>query len=336
MTIHTFIEQPPDGYGPTQADIPYSDLDGDTLFELAMQGDNGAVEYMNRIEDPDDEAVTKADDSPKVEGPHEWPGWQWDEATAEFYAPKIELALAHSVSGTADAIAATRLAYQHLPLTQKAPTNGPDAVTGQISAQAVNSNVAVNQTDLEAIYAELYGDAYLIGTHAAANVMGPKGPGAILFLAGLDRETDWDTWKPGNPRAALRLADGGLKQMLEAAGQRIKDVDDTTLDGLARVIGQGVAAGDSNQVIQQAVAEFIRNPVRADMIARTEVARAVTRATEDTYAQAGVTEWNWLIAPNACPICIRNGAGGPYPLGGGPYMPAHPRCRCVKLPVINF
>lgn len=56
VTVHAFIDGDPETYdGPTQAEIPYSDLDGDTLFELAMQGDQGAVAYLNgEIEDPED------------------------------------------------------------------------------------------------------------------------------------------------------------------------------------------------------------------------------------------------------------------------------------------
>lgn len=267
-------------------------------------------------------------------GPPDWPAWRYDEAIVDHYTPAIAKIVARA-SGIDDAIAAIKRTYRSLGITKAPSPNGPRAISGQIAAQTVNTDVSIDPVALEAIVAQIYGDGYLIGTHAAANVMGPNGPGAVAFLTGLEREIDWDTWKPGNPRAALRLADGGLRAMLNAAGQTIQGINKTTLDRIAVIIGQGIERGDANTTIQDAVRQYIRNPVRAEMIARTEVARAVTRASEDTYIQAGLTEWAWLIAPNACIICINNGAGGPYPLGGGPYMPAHPRCRCAMLPVVD-
>lgn len=284
-------------------------------------------------------------------GPPDWPAWRYDEAIVNHYTPDIAKVIARA-SGINETVAAIKRTFGSLGIQvekveypsnsngiqlNKAPApNGPHAVAGQISSQIVNSNMSIDPKALEAIVAQIYGDGYMIGTHAAANVMGPNGPGAVAFLTGLESEIDWDSWVPGNPRATLRIADGGLRTMLAAAGHTIRGINRTTLDRIGLIIARGLLAGDANTVIQEAVRQYVRNPVRAEMIARTEVARAVTRATEDTYVQAGLKQWAWLVAPNACPICIGNGAGGPYPLGGGPYMPAHPRCRCAMLPVINY
>lgn len=269
-----------------------------------------------------------------VTGPP-WVGWQYDEATFEFYTPKIQGAIHKTLDGVPEAIREAKQAHSYLP-TFKAPApNGPGAISGQVSAQAVQSNVFVNQEALDSIYASIYGDAYLIGTHAAAQVLGTDSPGAVIFLSALDQNTDWENWTPGNPRAALQAADGGLARLLADRNIAIQGVSNTTLNRIGDLIAQGLDNGDSTQTIERAVRDFVTNPIRAEMIARTETARAVTQATFDTYRQAGVTEWLWLVAPDACPICQRNGYGGPYPLGGGPYMPAHPRCRCAALPVVK-
>lgn len=50
-TAHVFIDGVPGEYdGPTEADISYADMDPDTLFELAVQGDPGAVAHLNGAE----------------------------------------------------------------------------------------------------------------------------------------------------------------------------------------------------------------------------------------------------------------------------------------------
>ena len=220
--------------------------------------------------------------------------------------------------------------YRTLGIRKVAPTDPSRIIASQVSAQAVMSNVTFDQNALNRVLGQIYGDAYLIGTHAAANVLGPGG-GSVVFLSGLDQETNWDTWEPGNPEAALKAAQGGLAALLEARAITIKGISGTTLDRLGDVIAKGVEAGESTQAIYLEVRKFVDNPVRATMIARTETARAVWSAAMTSYEQSGVAEWAWLAAPGACPICLQNSVGGPYPMGGGPAFPSHPQDRCAPL-----
>ena len=260
-------------------------------------------------------------------GPPHWSGWRHDEMIVNHYVPGIERALGH-VSGIRDAVAMALDTYRTLGIRKVAPTDPSRVIASQVSAQAVASNIALDQAALDRIVADIYGDAYLIGTHAAANVLGPGG-GSVVFLSGLDQETNWDTWEPGHPEAALKAAQGGLAALLEARAITIKGIAGTTLDRLGEVIADGLAKGESTQAIYLEVRKFIDNPVRAMMVTRTETARAVVAAAFETYQQAGVAEWAWLAAPGACPICVQNSIGGPYPIGGGPEMPQHPACRCA-------
>lgn len=269
-------------------------------------------------------------------GPAHWIGWENDEQIVNHYAPDIQKVMSRMASGLRSAIAQAQDSYRTLPVS-KAPTSasqGQSAIAGQVSAQAVDSNVTVDQAQLEAIVAAIYGDSYLIGTHAAANLLPDHQ--AVLFLSALDQAVDWVNWKPGNPEAALQAADGGLSRLLAARGIVIRGISGTTLDELGNKIAQGLENGDSTDTIYQVVRGYVDNPVRATMIARTETARAVTASAFETYQEANIAEWIWMAAPNACPICLQNSIGGPYPIGGGPYMPAHPQCRCAAGPFIDI
>ena len=73
---------------------------------------------------------------------------------------------------------------------------------------------------------------------------------------------------------------------------------------------------------------------RADLIARTETARAQSEGSLLGYAQGDVKKVEFLTAAGACEICV--------PLDGRKYtlneasgvIPAHPGCRCCWAPVI--
>lgn len=72
------------------------------------------------------------------------------------------------------------------------------------------------------------------------------------------------------------------------------------------------------------------------MIAQTELARAVSSASLDTYRYNGVPGKSWLTF-NPCPICQRNADAGSIPLdqtfpGGAAFPPQHPMCRCSIAP----
>lgn len=73
---------------------------------------------------------------------------------------------------------------------------------------------------------------------------------------------------------------------------------------------------------------------RADLIAVTEVNRAIQQAVADTYLDDGVTEIRWVTGgPNPCELCIANEAQGWHPLGvpfksGAAIPPQHPNCHC--------
>jgi len=71
---------------------------------------------------------------------------------------------------------------------------------------------------------------------------------------------------------------------------------------------------------------------RAEMIARTEMARAVSEGTLEGYAEARVERIRWEAAADACDVCAGYD-GMVYSLGeGSGLLPEHVNCRCVWVP----
>ena len=79
------------------------------------------------------------------------------------------------------------------------------------------------------------------------------------------------------------------------------------------------------------------NSARSEMIARTEVARAVNSAAIQCYRDNGVTHKHLLLSPAACDICKDAADDGIIALdapfsSGGVLGLSHPACRCAPAP----
>ena len=82
---------------------------------------------------------------------------------------------------------------------------------------------------------------------------------------------------------------------------------------------------------------------RSELIARTEVARAVNSAAIQCYRDHGVTHKHLLLAPDACDICEDVADDGTIPLdapvlrGWRDSALSHPACRCCPgLPGVRL
>jgi|SRR5208337_3702067 len=78
-----------------------------------------------------------------------------------------------------------------------------------------------------------------------------------------------------------------------------------------------------------------------ETIACTELARSMVSNNFSAYRHSGlVVGKRWLASPDSCPACLQNVSFGPigfddlFP-SGDPAPPAHPKCRCDLLPVLE-
>jgi uncharacterized protein with gpF-like domain len=128
-----------------------------------------------------------------------------------------------------------------------------------------------------------------------------------------------------NPNAEYRIADATRNLIRQAIAEGL----DENI-GLNDIIDNIEALGFSED--------------RADLIARTEIARANSDAAVASYGaarDAGVAVRKaWILGENPCAICEENEAEGDIDIdddfpSGDDAPPAHPNCECAVVPVVE-
>ena len=154
-------------------------------------------------------------------------------------------------------------------------------------------------------------------------------------------EVDWEGWTPGNPEAAAKLIGTidapGLKNLLDGANVTINGIQQTRYDELAGILARSVGSGLGVDETAKMIDEYFSKGMDwAEVVARTETARAVTAGTLDSYAEGGVEQVEWLTADGGCEICGEYEDMGPVGIDEGfddvEGPPAHPNCLCTLLP----
>lgn len=106
------------------------------------------------------------------------------------------------------------------------------------------------------------------------------------------------------------------------------------------LLAQLLAEGPDDPVeLAAQVRDLLASQDGAQLVAVTEVTRAVNIAAGETYRDAGIFEVQWVTEDDSrvCPACDENEAAGPRQIGtpfpgGAVAPPQHPRCRCALLP----
>lgn len=259
-------------------------------------------------------------DRPKAQA-RQWPGWERDEKTAAIYTGRLNQAATGAV-GTR-AIATEWLAERS---TLKALRPQASDAAAWLAARGLTAALVVALTR---ILTDAYTEGYLIGDRSA-----------MAIVTGV--AVDWSGWEPGDPDAArLALGDAadgaGLARLLDEAGVTISSIADTRINELGQVLADALENGDSPGKLAKALRAVLDGPRWADLVAVTEINRAVSAATLITYAEMNVGAKSWMTAGDdrVCPqYCEPNAADGIIPLGatfdsGDQAPPAHPRCRCA-------
>lgn len=198
---------------------------------------------------------------------------------------------------------------------------------------------AASPTALEKVLTSLYGDSFLQGSHDAAVASGASVVGSLAGTVDVLPDSYWDAWKPGHGDAAARVADGGLKDLLDKRDITIKGLTDTTIERIGNQIAEALARGDSYESAAKLIRDAVESAPRADTIANTEYARAMTESSLATYREAGIEQLIWEAEEDACVECEENADAGPlaiddeWPNGD---VPVHPNCRCAIAPVVDL
>lgn len=114
------------------------------------------------------------------------------------------------------------------------------------------------------------------------------------------------------------------------------------LDSAATVSVRPVLDAEGN-VLRAGSVRQIDRATAAEIIARTEANRAYNEGNLDALGQAGVERAQWLLASDACPICVELAETTPGDKLGkimsldeaSGVIPAHPQCRCTWVSVLK-
>lgn len=121
-------------------------------------------------------------------------------------------------------------------------------------------------------------------------------------------------------------------------------IDDATRDLIRRTIVEGLEDNVGADRIAEMIEDLGFSEERAELIARTEIARANSDASLESYRGArdiGINvKKEWLLGDNPCEICQGNADAGAIDVddefpSGDDGSPAHPRCECAVSPVVE-
>lgn len=135
----------------------------------------------------------------------------------------------------------------------------------------------------------------------------------------------------------MKWADGELVPNPSAQWR----IDEGTREMLRSAVTEALEAGWSNDKLADALADsHAFSEQRAEMIARTETARADVEGNLAGYRALGVQRKQWLASEDACEDCEALdgqavGIDDSFGEHGGFGPPAHPLCRCDLLPVLD-
>lgn len=117
----------------------------------------------------------------------------------------------------------------------------------------------------------------------------------------------------------------------------VKGITDTSAAFLEEAIDTWIASGQPLPALIDALTSAF-GPVRAEMIAETEVTRAFAAGNQLVWQASGVVDgMRWMTVNDelVCEICGPLD-GTELPLDSSDIPPAHPRCRCYTQPIVNL
>lgn len=237
--------------------------------------------------------------------------------------------------------------------TQLASKAIPPALAAFLAAAARALRAA-----LRAVLGDLWTEGWVLGQLAAEAAVKAATAAASGSVA-----VDWRGWTPADVDAARQIAGDGLQNLLNSADITIQSIAESRVGELADVLEAALAsdvreiepydkpagvwsmqadlpARNSISDLTAKLEQVLDNPKSARNVAHTEMARAQTAATLESYGQTGVREKSWLTAPDPCPVCEANSDQGDIPLdqpfdSGDMGPPAHPGgCRCALMPSV--
>jgi len=144
--------------------------------------------------------------------------------------------------------------------------------------------------------------------------------------AGVDREAEAAQVVEASRTARAQALPGELHQVLSKTTVRVYEND------IVHALQEGTYNGDNpRQVAAELRKKFDGHNYDWQRLASSEMAVSHAKGQADALHGMGIGQYDWKLAPEACAICEKIAADGPYAVGVGP-MPvrdSHPGCFCV-------
>lgn len=229
-------------------------------------------------------------------------------------------------------------------------------ITSDLARRWARHNVKFNDAELKVTLGKIYNDGYLFGNDSAKQEMvqaiTQKAQPSLKDI----KNVNWSEWKAGNKDAAKLLNQPkGLSTLMRSRGVTLQGINNTTADRIGTHLAYALSHGfsPSSQVdnildilspLREKIAKelgadltkMMSDPERALMIAQTEMSRAVSVASRETYLDTGVELVEWITS-DPCDTCAENSDVSPIPIddefpSGDTEPPAHPNCVCDLAP----
>lgn len=257
--------------------------------------------------------------------PGHWPGWDRDQDTAELWAHRIQQALVETVD--CERLAERWLARELVKADEPDTGSGEWAVT--LAAAFLTAEDAGITGAVAGMLNGIWAEGWAIGAVSAATLLGGRSHAKFPWAVG-------DSAAAG--RTLTSAAADALRGFTVRSRGAIRDIAEGRMRTFARILAGAKAAGLSARQLARALRDALKDGPWARMLALTELVRASSEGARMAYTAAGVTNWQWMTEPGACPDCLGNEAADPRPIGqawpdGSELPPAHPRCRCSCAPM---
>jgi hypothetical protein len=249
-----------------------------------------------------------------------------------------------------------RLAAKHADQIRKAIRKSVDvnrAVTAWMDTHPVKDVTSIDDirawadghiyTDgdpLRNALGRLYAESWVLGgdiADTAILAVSNKPLMSLMATKAAVGNANWDDWKAGNrPASILVNPPDAFSKLMASRKVDIQGINRTTTDRIGTILGDALSKGQSPYKIAGEIEGLLNDPERALMIAQTEMSRAVSVASRNTYLERGMDKVEWFPA-DPCDICAENASVGAISIdaefpSGDTEPPAHPYCRCTLAP----
>jgi len=127
----------------------------------------------------------------------------------------------------------------------------------------------------------------------------------------------------------MKWVDGELVENPDAEWQITEGTREFLRSDVEAALDEGWSTDELSSALEE---NYAFSEERADMIARTEIARADVEGTRAGWDEMGVQQEEWSASPGCCDAC-QELDGQIFDLGAAPF-PQHPNDECALLPVI--